>query len=87
MNTTTKSKEQRSPNQESPLKVGHVDFFEDRFGFIVPEDGVTDTFIRWTVLRACKVRPEDMAPGRKVKFKDKEGLKGPNRQATYVELV
>ena len=73
-------------NRES-LRFGSIDFMEPKYGFITPEDGGRDIFLRWTVVQKCKLRKEELAPGTRVKFRDKPGEMGPNPQATFIELA
>lgn len=71
----------------SDLKTGRIDFFKGRYGFIIPDEGTADVFLRWTVADKCRIRETALTEGRRVKYRDREGDRGPNRQATYIELA
>ena len=71
----------------SKLKTGMIDFFEDRYGFILPDDGPNDVFLRWTTVKSCRINKEALTTGRRVKYLDRPGDRGPNPQATYIELA
>lgn len=84
---TTAVQSRRVSHSDIPLRTGRLDFYDGRYGFIVPENDVGDIFLRWTVVKSCKILPDQLTPGRRVKYRAEEGLKGPNKQAVYIELA
>lgn len=69
---------------------GRIKWFDERrrFGFITPDEGDSDIFFPWTVLKACGIAERDAQEGIRVRFKwtapDRAGRRP---SATHIAII
>lgn len=58
--------------------IGTVKWFNESkgFGFIAPQDGSADVFVRYTAIQSTRFRT--LAEGQRVEFSTQAGQKGPS---------
>ena len=77
-----------APVATSPAwRYGAIKWFDPvrRFGFVLPDDGDTDVFLYFKVLRSSGIREADVIDGARVKYQCVETAKRP--EVTRIQIV